>query len=78
MMPLQSTRMDMLKAQALATRLQAGGQTNPMQDPYAGIQLANQPVQSMLKPKYTSNMGGSMGRSGLYSSMVRGYSGGVG
>ncbi len=62
----------MLKAQALAMKLQSGGTAPPTQDPYGGIQLANQPVQSMLKPKYTGNMGGSMGRSGLYGSMVRG------
>lgn len=74
MMPQQASRMDMLKAQALAMKLGASQPAPMQQDPYAGIQLANQPVQSMLKPKYTSNMGGSMTR----SSMIRGYSGGVG
>lgn len=69
MMPLQTSRMDMLKAQALAMRLQSGGAAPMQENPYVGIQLSNQPVQSMLKPKYTSNMGGSM---------TRGYSGGVG
>lgn len=78
MMLNQTSRMDMLKAQALAARLGQGGQAAPMlENPYAGIQLANQPVQSMLKPKYTSNMGGQ-NRAGLYSQMVRGYSGGLG
>ncbi len=64
MMLNQPSRMDMLKAQALAMRLQTGGAAPMQENPYAGIQLSNQPVQSMLKPKYTSNMGGSMGRSG--------------
>lgn len=56
-----NSRMDLLKAQALVMKLQTAGGQAPMQEnPYAGIQLNNQPVQSMLKPKYTSNMSGSM------------------
>ena len=52
MMPLQTSRMDLLKAQALTMRLQTDGVAPMQESHYAGIQLSNQPEQSMLNPKY--------------------------
>lgn len=69
----QNSRLDYLRAQSLAQKMAM----QPVQNPYNMMynpQLADQPVQSMLKPKYTSNM---MGTRGLYSGAIRGYAGGT-
>lgn len=67
------SRLDYLKAQALAARMAA--QQDPMMGQYPGLNMQNMMMPK--KPSYQSNTQG-LGQQGLYKNAIRGYSGGVG